>query len=128
MRVAASTKWTEWGGLPGSENLTKTLREYKWGAPSETKGKADEVKTALASAAKTISSSYEQPYVRHAPIGPFVAVADVRRDGSVDGVDAFGAIARTARANRVHAERARGKSGGALAGTIGSIRAYNVRR
>jgi len=36
--VAASTKWTEWAGLPGSENLTKTLRERKWGAPSESRG------------------------------------------------------------------------------------------
>jgi len=78
-----STRWTEWAGLPGSENLTKTLREQKWGAPSESRGKAEDVKTALASAAKTISSTYEQPYVRHAPIGPFVAVADVRSDGSV---------------------------------------------
>src|SRR6187402_2986432 len=32
-------------------------------------------------AAKTISTSYEQPYVKHAPIGPFVAVADVH-DGT----------------------------------------------
>ena len=81
--VELSARWTEWEGLPGSENLTKALREQKWGAPSESKGKADDVKTALASAAKIISLTYEQPYVRHAPIGPFVAVADVRRDGSV---------------------------------------------
>ena len=81
--VAASAKWTEWAGLPGSENLTKTLREYKWGAPSESKGKAADVIAALSSSSKTISASYEQPYVRHAPIGPFVALADVRSDGSV---------------------------------------------
>ena len=80
--VAAGTKWTDWQGLPGSENLTKALRQYNWGAPAESKGKADEVKAALASSAKTISATYEQPYVRHAPIGPFVAVADVRSDGS----------------------------------------------
>lgn len=81
--VASSTKWTDWAGLPGSESLTKTLREYKWGAPSASRGKAEEVKAALGSAAKTISASYEQPSVRHAPIGPFLAVADVRRDGIV---------------------------------------------
>jgi nicotinate dehydrogenase subunit B len=81
--VATSTKWTDWTGLPGSDNLTKTLLEYSWGEPSESKGKADEVKTALGSAAKTVSARYEQPYVRHAPIGPFMAVADVRADGSV---------------------------------------------
>ncbi|HEY1471373.1 MAG TPA: molybdopterin cofactor-binding domain-containing protein [Candidatus Acidoferrum sp.] len=80
--VAAATKWTDWAGLSGSENLTKALREYNWGAPAQSKGKADEVKAALASAGKTISATYEQPYVRHAPIGPFVAVADVRSDGS----------------------------------------------
>jgi nicotinate dehydrogenase subunit B len=83
LSVAASARWTEWSGLPGSENLTKTLREYKWGAPSESKGKTADVIAALASASKTISASYEQPYVRHAPIGPFVALADVRADGSV---------------------------------------------
>jgi CO/xanthine dehydrogenase Mo-binding subunit len=81
--VAAGTKWTQWSGLPGSENLTKTLREHKWGAPSESRGNAAEVTAALAGAPKKISVSYEQPYVRHAPIGPFVAVADVRSDGNV---------------------------------------------
>ncbi len=78
--VATGTKWTDWQGLP--ENLTKALRQYNWGAPAESKGKADEVKGALASGTKTISATYEQPYVRHAPIGPFVAVADVRGDSS----------------------------------------------
>jgi nicotinate dehydrogenase subunit B len=82
--VATGTKWTDWSGLPGSENLTRALRAHKWGAPTESKGKpAADVTGALASAAKTISSSYEQPYTRHAPIGPFVAVADVRNDGTV---------------------------------------------
>ncbi len=81
--AAASVKWTDWAGLPGSDNLTKALREYKWAAPSESRGRAADVTAALASAAKTIAASYEQPYVRHAPIGPFVAVADVRDDASV---------------------------------------------
>src|SRR5262249_44835048 len=80
--VADDTKWTDWAGLPGSENLTKTLRKHDWGAPSESKGNSTGVTAALANSAKTISGSYEQPYVRHAPIGPFVAVADVRRDGT----------------------------------------------
>jgi len=80
--VAAETKWTEWAGLPGSENLTKALRSHKWGAPSEAKGNADETVAAIARSTKTISATYEQPYVKHAPIGPFVAVADVRADGT----------------------------------------------
>jgi len=74
--VAAATKWTEWSGLPGSDNLTKTLCAQEWGAPSQNKGNASDVTAALASASTKISATYEQPYVRHAPIGLFVAVAD----------------------------------------------------
>jgi len=81
--VAASTKWTAWSGMPGSENLTKTLREHKWGAPDGSRGNAADVTAALAKAPTTISATYEQPYIKHAPIGPFVAVADVRSDGTV---------------------------------------------
>jgi CO/xanthine dehydrogenase Mo-binding subunit len=80
--VAAGAKWTEWAGLPGSENVTKAIRGHAWGKADQTSGKADETKQLLAKAEKTISASYEQGYTRHAPIGPFVAVADVRADGS----------------------------------------------
>jgi nicotinate dehydrogenase subunit B len=79
--LAPNMKWTDWAGLPGSENLTKALRESDWGRP-ESKGNAADVNAALASAARTILATFEQPYVRHAPIGPFVAVADVGSDGS----------------------------------------------
>ena len=81
--IAADTKWTEWDGLPGSENLTKALRSYKWGAPSEAKGDAVAVAAAITGSTKTVSVTYEQPYIKHAPIGPFVAVADVHSDGTV---------------------------------------------
>jgi nicotinate dehydrogenase subunit B len=81
--VAASTKWTDWSGLEGSENLYKTLRAQKWGAANETKGEETKTKSAMAAAVKTVSATYELPYVRHAPIGLFVATADVRKDGSV---------------------------------------------
>src|SRR5580658_1382209 len=81
--VASGTKWTEWSGLPGSEHLTQALRDYKWGAPSESNGNEADVNAALAKASRTISATYEQPYMKHAPIGPFVAVADVRGDGTV---------------------------------------------
>jgi nicotinate dehydrogenase subunit B len=80
--VASGTKWTEWSGLPGSEHLTQALRDYKWGAPSESNGNESDVNAALAKASRTISATYEQPYMKHAPIGPFVAVADVRGDGT----------------------------------------------
>src|SRR5581483_1887873 len=81
--VAAATQWTDWAGLPGSEDLTRTLRERNWGAPTERKGNSAGVSAALASATHTVSASYEQPYTRHAPIGPFVAVAEARSDGSL---------------------------------------------
>ncbi|TMP93987.1 MAG: xanthine dehydrogenase family protein molybdopterin-binding subunit [Verrucomicrobia bacterium] len=81
--VADTTKWTDWSGLPGSENVTKAIRAHKWGKPSESKGKAAETEAALQSATKKLSATYEQGYVRHAPIGPFVAVADVKSDGNV---------------------------------------------
>ncbi len=81
--VAKTTKWTEWSGLPGSDKLTEYLRAQPWGKPSSTKGNADQVTAGLARAAKTITVTYEQPYVRHAPIGPFVATADVKGDGTV---------------------------------------------
>src|SRR5271156_1902749 len=80
--VASTTKWTEWSGLPGSEHLTQALRDYKWGAPSESNGNEADVNAALAKASRTVSATYEQPYMKHAPIGPFVAVADVRGDGT----------------------------------------------
>lgn len=83
LSVADTTKWTEWSGLPGSENVTKAIRAYQWEKPDQSKGKAAETTAALQSATRKISATYEQGYVRHAPIGPFVAVADVKSDGSV---------------------------------------------
>jgi CO/xanthine dehydrogenase Mo-binding subunit len=80
--VGAGTKWTGWSGLPGSENLTKAFREYKWGAPDASKGNAAAVEAAIGKASKTISATYEQPCIKHAPIAPFLAVADVRSDGT----------------------------------------------
>ena len=81
--VAAQTRWTDWNGLPGSDNLTQALRAQAWGAPSGRRGAAEAVGAALDGAAQRISATYEQPYVRHAPIGPYCAVADVRSDGTV---------------------------------------------
>ncbi len=81
--VAMSTKWSDWSGLPGNEGVTKFLRAQKWEKP-ESSGNPSKFAMAMTTkAAKTISRSYEQGYVRHAPIGPFLAVADVRSDGSV---------------------------------------------
>lgn len=83
LSVAGTTKWTEWSGLPGSANVIRAIREYTWQKPDGSKGKAAERTAALQSATKKISATYEQGYVRHAPIGPFVAVADAKSDSSV---------------------------------------------
>jgi nicotinate dehydrogenase subunit B len=80
--VATGTKWSPWSGLPGSENLTQTMRAHPWGAPDGSKGDAAKVQAALAKASKTVSVTYVGAYIRHAPIAPFLAVADVRSDGS----------------------------------------------
>ena len=85
-QVAASTKWTDWKGLPGSGNVFKWLREEAdWKAtPLVTSAKsAGAVAPALSAAVKTLTASYEMPYIKHAPIGPTVAVADVRNDGTI---------------------------------------------
>ncbi len=79
-----TTKWTDWSGLPGSGNTFGALRKMDWTtAPVALGVNTGSVPTGLASAAKTISATYEYPFEKHAPIGPTCAVADVRKDGMV---------------------------------------------
>ncbi len=78
--VSALTKWTEWSGLPGSANLTAALRSAKWEDVGR-RGDLAKAEAGLAKAARTVAATYEQPYVRHAPMGAFVATADVKADG-----------------------------------------------
>ena len=85
-QVAATTKWTEWKGLPGDANLFTHLREASdWKATPVMKSDKSrgDVASALASAAKTLKATYELPFMKHAPIGPTMAVADARPDGAV---------------------------------------------
>jgi CO/xanthine dehydrogenase Mo-binding subunit len=85
-QVAAATKWSDWKGLPGQANLFRHLRdEADWKAAPVNKGAANkgDVTSALAEAAKKFSASYELPYMKHAPIGPTMALADVQPDGMV---------------------------------------------
>jgi len=85
-QVASATKWTEWKGLPGSAKLYDYLRkESDWTTAPVAKGGADkgDVNPAFASAHKKLSASYQVSYMKHAPIGPTMAVADVRPDGTV---------------------------------------------
>jgi CO/xanthine dehydrogenase Mo-binding subunit len=85
-QVADGTKWSDWKGLPGSEKLYEHLREQAdWSsapvaASRATKG---DVGPVLAAAHKKLAASYQMPYMKHAPIGPTMAVADVQPDGTV---------------------------------------------
>ncbi len=85
-QVASATKWTEWKGLPGNAKLYQHLRgESDWksapvAAASTNKGNAA---VALATGKKKLSATYQLSYMKHAPIGPTMAVADVKPDGTV---------------------------------------------
>ena len=85
-QVASSTEWTEWKGLPGNAKLYQHLREEAdWtSAPVEkSKESKGDVGPALMAARKKLSATYQLSYMKHAPIGPTVAVADVKPDGTV---------------------------------------------
>jgi CO/xanthine dehydrogenase Mo-binding subunit len=85
-QVAGATKWTEWKGLPGNAKLYQHLREEAdWTTAPVSKGEANkgDAGAALASAHKKLSATYQLSYMKHAPIGPTMAVADVRADGTV---------------------------------------------
>jgi nicotinate dehydrogenase subunit B len=84
-QVAKATKWTEWKGLPGNANLTQHLRQADWkttpvAKSDKTRG---DVPSAMAGAAKKLSATYEFSFMKHAPIGPTMALADVHADGAV---------------------------------------------
>jgi nicotinate dehydrogenase subunit B len=83
--VAAATKWTEWKGLPGSANLHAHLRKADWDSTPATKSEKSrgDAAASLAGSAKRLVATYEMPYLKHAPIGPTMAVADARPDGTV---------------------------------------------
>ncbi len=138
--VATHSKWSEWAGLPGSDQLTATLRAQRWGAPDQSRGPAVETHAALAKAEHTLAAAYEQPYVKHAPIGPYVAVADVHSDrvtvwthsahpqalrarlANLLGIAPDKVVVRCPRARRavwpvdVRGRRRRGRCGNSLAG------------
>jgi nicotinate dehydrogenase subunit B len=85
-QVAGATKWTEWKGLPGNAKLYQHLREEAdWTTAPVSKGDANkgDASPALASAHKKLSTTYQLSYMKHAPIGPTMAVADVKPDGTV---------------------------------------------
>ncbi len=85
-QVAAGTKWKDWKGLPGHARLFDFLkRDADWKTARVTKSdkSKDDVSPTLSSAAKKLTASYQMPFIKHAPIGPTMALADVRKDGAV---------------------------------------------
>jgi nicotinate dehydrogenase subunit B len=85
-QVASATKWTDWKGLPGSVNLFKHLREgcdWKTTPVMKSDKSRGAVQPSIAQAAKKLRATYELPFMKHAPIGPTMALADVRPDGTV---------------------------------------------
>ena len=85
-QVASGTKWAEWKGLPGDQRLFQFLKEdadWKTARVAAAQTNKGDVPSALAASAKKFSATYQLPYLKHAPIGPAMAVADIRADGSV---------------------------------------------
>jgi len=85
-QVAASTKWSDWKGLPGHTNLFRYFRQdadWKSAAVSRSPKSQGNVSAAMVAAPKKHSATYEMPYFKHAPIGPTMAVANVRPDGTI---------------------------------------------
>ena len=85
-QVASETKWSDWKGLPTDARLFNFLKEdVDWKAVPEAKSRESkgDVAAALASSPKKLKATYERPYLKHAPIGPTMAVGDVRSDGTV---------------------------------------------
>jgi CO/xanthine dehydrogenase Mo-binding subunit len=85
-QVASGTKWADWKGLPGDQRLFQFLKEdadWKTAPVAASKTNKGDVAAAMASSPKKLSATYQLPYLKHAPIGPTMAVADVRSDGTV---------------------------------------------
>jgi len=85
-QVASATKWTDWRGLPGHQNLVRYFRQdadWKSAAVSRSRMSKGDVGAALPSAPKKHIATYEMPYMKHAPIGPTMALADYRPDGTI---------------------------------------------
>jgi nicotinate dehydrogenase subunit B len=93
IQAAAQLKvtWDAADTLPGSGDLYGAMRTM----PTKNAVVLDygNVDTALQSAAKVMSASYEFPFQVHGPIGPCCAIADVRSDSGtifVQGQDGWG--------------------------------------
>jgi CO/xanthine dehydrogenase Mo-binding subunit len=85
-QVAGATKWKDWKGLPGHARLFDYFkRDADWKTTKVTNGEKDkgDVPPAMAKSAKKLTATYQLPFMKHAPMGPTMALADVRKDGTV---------------------------------------------
>jgi len=85
-QVAGSTKWKDWKGLPGHTHLFDYLRrdaDWKTTRVTQSEKSKGDVASGMKTAAKKLSATYQLPYMKHAPMGPTMAVADVKKDGTV---------------------------------------------
>jgi nicotinate dehydrogenase subunit B len=80
--VAAKTKWSEWDGLSGSGNLGQYIRSTTTTYRVSVQ-KGDAFGT-IARSANVVGANYEAPATQHGPIGPYVGVADVKQDGTIE--------------------------------------------
>ena len=83
VRAASELKaaWTEWQGLPGSDDLARHVREGAVDRDEALVSRGDPA-AALPGAAKQFSATYSWPCQSHASLGPSCAIADVRADGT----------------------------------------------
>jgi nicotinate dehydrogenase subunit B len=82
--LAGTTKWSDWTGLPGSDNLFGAMRKLDYTTTPVSYGvNTGNADAAFANAATKLSATYEFPFEKHAPIGPTCAVGDYRPDGTV---------------------------------------------
>jgi len=81
--VAGDAKWSDWQALPTSEKLAAHLQNgVDWAqVPTTTGASKGDVYGAVIG--KSHHASYFIPFMKHAPIGPTVSLADVAADGSV---------------------------------------------
>src|SRR5215469_437553 len=77
---ALQVTWSDWSKLPPSDGIYAALRKLP--AQEKVQMNVGNANAALASAAQTITATYQTPFENHGMIGPSCAVADVRSDGS----------------------------------------------
>ncbi|WP_312164014.1 molybdopterin cofactor-binding domain-containing protein [Phenylobacterium sp.] len=76
-QVSGSTTWTDWKGLPGDAHLYEALRKLDWKSTPVMMGEGT-TSDLVEGQGRKLKASYFMPYLKHAPIGPTVAVADVQ--------------------------------------------------